>query len=110
MACSSPCLAPKIQFLEGVISLYKFITKSVISGSKCLKSENLEIWNFEDPEILFLEGVISLHKFITKSVISGSKRPKSENSEICSCLLVLARARPVLARAQPVLACAQLVR
>ena len=70
MACSSPCLAPKIQFLEGVISLYKFITKSVISGSK---------W------------------------------PKSENSEICSCLLVLARARPVLARAQSVLARAELV-
>ena len=67
---------------------------------------NLEFWN---PEILFWQGVNSLYKFITKSMISDSKRPKSENSEICSCLLVLVRARPVLARAQSVLARAELV-
>ena len=34
---------PEILFWEGVISLYKFITKSVISGSKRPKSENSEI-------------------------------------------------------------------
>ena len=45
----------------------------MISGSKCAKSKNLEIWNYGDPEILFLEGVIFLHKFFTKSMISGSK-------------------------------------
>ena len=54
----------------------------MISGSKYPKSENLEIWNFEDPEILFWEGVISLYKFFTKSVISGSKCQKSEDLEI----------------------------
>ena len=34
---------PRILFLEGVIFLYKFFTKSVISGSKRPKSENWEI-------------------------------------------------------------------
>ena len=99
--CLSPCSLPKIHIWEGVISLHKSFTKSVISGSKCPKSKNLEIWNFEDPEILFLEGVIFLYKFLSKSVISGSKRPTSENSKICACLLVLARAQPVLAHACP---------
>ena len=75
-------LTPKIQFWEGVISLHKFFTKSVISGSKCPKSKKLEIWNSGDPKILFLEGVIFLYKFFTKSVISGSKHPKSENLEL----------------------------
>ena len=98
----SSCSDPKIQFWEGVISLDKFFTKSVISGSKCPKSEKLEFWDFGDPRILFLEGFIFLYKFFTKSVISGSKRPKSENCEICLCLLLLARAVPVLACAQPV--------
>ena len=40
--CARSCSDLKIQFLEGVISLYKFTTKSVISGSKCPKSNN---WN-----------------------------------------------------------------
>ena len=40
----SSCSDLQIQFLEGVISLYKFIAKSVISGSKWPKSENFEIW------------------------------------------------------------------
>ena len=44
--CWSPCSLPKIQIWEGVISLHKFITKSVISGSKWPKLENFEIWNF----------------------------------------------------------------
>ena len=90
--CPSPCSLPKIQILECVSSLHKFCTKSVISGSKCPKLKNLEIWNSGDPKLLFLEGVIFLYKFFTKSVISGSKRPKSENSKFaraCSCLLVL---------------------
>ena len=78
----------KIQFWEGAISLYKFFTKSVISGSKCPKAENLEFGDFGDSRILFLEGFIFLYKFFTKSVISDSKRPKSENCEICSCSLV----------------------
>ena len=90
--CWSSCLVPKIRISEGVISLHKFFTKSVISGSKCPKSKNLEIWNSGDPKLLFLEGVIFLYKFFTKSMISGSKRLKSENSKFaraCSCLLVL---------------------
>ena len=92
MAVLEPCSLPKIQILECVSSLHKFCTKSVISGSKCPKLKNLEIWNSGDPKLLFLEGVIFLYKFFTKSVISGSKRPKSENSKFaraCSCLLVL---------------------
>ena len=99
--CPNPCSLPKIQILQGVISLYKFFTKSVISGSKCPKVENLEIWNFEDPEILLSESVTSLHKFFTKSVISGSKRLKSENFKICSCLLVLRLCLLMLAREWP---------
>ena len=90
--CQSPCSLPKIQIWDGVISVHKFFTKSVISGSKCPKSKQLEIWNSGDPKLLFLEGVIFLYKFFTKSVISGSKRPKSENSKFaraCSCLLAL---------------------
>ena len=63
----------KIQFWEDVISLYKFFTKSVMSGSRCPKSENLEFGDFGDPRILFWEGVIFLYKFFTKSVISGPK-------------------------------------
>ena len=87
--CPSPCSLPKIQILECVSSLHKFCTKSVISGSKCPKLKNLEIWNSGDPKLLFLEGVIFLYKFLTKLVISGSNRPKSENSKLCSCSLVL---------------------
>ena len=73
----------------------------MISGSKCPKSKNLEIWNYGDPKILFLESVIFLYKFFTNSVISGSKHPKSENSKICSCLLVLSLCLLMLARQWP---------
>ena len=112
---------PKIQLWKGVLFLYKFFTKSVISGSKCPKSENPKhcsclllcpraqpacaclCWAVPAghlcsvPQIQFLEGVIFLYKCFTKSVISGSKHPKSENFKICSRLLVLACAQPVLA-------------
>ena len=79
---AQPVLTPKIQFCGGVISLHKFFTKSVISGSKCPTLKNLEIWNSGDPKILLSEGVISSHKFFTKSMISGSKCPKTKNLEI----------------------------
>ena len=103
MLVLSPCSDPKIQFREGVVSLYKFFRKPVISGSKCPKSKHLEFWDFGDPRILFLEGVIFLYKFFTKSVISGSKRPTSENSKICSCLLVLSLCLLMLAHEWPCL-------
>ena len=101
MAVLEPCPDLKVQVWEGVNSLSKCFTISVISGSKCCKSKNLEIWNSGDPKILFWEGVIFLHRLFTKSVISGTKCPKPENSKICSCLRVLARAQPVLAREWP---------
>ena len=94
---------PKILFLEGIIFLYKFFRKSVISGSKHPKSENSKICScllvlslcllmlarqwpcpspYSLPKIQILECVSSLRKFCTKSVISGSKYPKLKNLEI----------------------------
>ena len=52
----------KFQFGEGVTFLYKLFTKSVISGSKSPKSENLGFWDFGDPRILFWECIIFLYK------------------------------------------------
>ena len=44
-ACARPCSDLKIQFWEGVNLLDKLFTKSVISGSKCPKSEKMEFRN-----------------------------------------------------------------
>ena len=52
LPCPSPCSLPKIQVWEGVISLHKFFSKSVISGSKCPTLKSLEVWNSRDHKIL----------------------------------------------------------
>ena len=94
-------LVPQIQFLEGVIFLHKFFTKSVISGSKRSKLKNaarkresgvrnsdpgrlgagFHAGSVLTPKIQFWEGVVFLHKFFTKSMTYDSKWPKSEKSE-----------------------------
>ena len=86
---AQPVLSLHAQFLEDVIFLHELFTKSVRSGSKYGKSENLELWMFGNPKIWIWESGTFLHKFSTLSMITDSKCPKLENCKICSRLLVL---------------------
>ena len=110
---------PKILFLEGVIFLYKFFTKSVISGSKHPKSENSKIcscllvlslcllmlareWpcssRSHSPKSRFWSVSVP---FINSSQNRWYLTPNAQNRKIPQNLLVLARAQPVLAHACP---------